>query len=255
MSNGRIPFASLYRHGYVRIAAGVPVVRIADPAVNAERTLALARQAAEADAAVVVFPELGLAAYTSEDLFHQDALTDAVLAAIDTIVTESAGLPSVLVVGAPLRAEQGLFNTAVVIHRGRVLGVIPKSYLPGVPRVLREAPVQGGPRPDRRPDPARRRQRSRSGRTYCSRRPTCPTWRCTSRSARTCGRRSRRARTARWPARLCSRTSRPATSRSASPTTVTCSVPRIRPARSPRTSIRRQVWASRPPTSPGMARR
>ena len=130
MSNARLPFASLYRHGYVRIAAGVPVVRVGDPAVNAERTLALARQAADADAAVAVFPELGLAAYTSEDLFHQDALLEAVLAALQTIVSDSAELPSVLVVGAPLRAEQGLFNTAVVIHRGRVLGAIPKSYLP-----------------------------------------------------------------------------------------------------------------------------
>ena len=130
MGNAQIPFESLYRHGYVRIGAAVPLVRIGDPAVNAERTLALARRAAEADAALVVFPELGLAAYTSEDLFGQDVLIEAVLAAVDQIVTGSAELPSVLVVGAPLRAEQGLFNAAVVIHRGRVLGAIPKSYLP-----------------------------------------------------------------------------------------------------------------------------
>src|SRR5262249_27588024 len=71
VSNAQIPFASLYRHGYVRIAAAVPVVRIGDPAVNANRTLALARQAADAGAALVVFPELGLSAYTSEDLFRQ----------------------------------------------------------------------------------------------------------------------------------------------------------------------------------------
>jgi len=130
VSNARIPFASLYRHGYVRVAAAVPLVRIGDPAVNAERTLTLARRASEEGAAVVVFPELGLSAYTSEDLFRQDALIEAVLDALETVRSESAGLAPVLVVGAPLRAEQGLFNAAVVLHRGQVLGAIPKSYLP-----------------------------------------------------------------------------------------------------------------------------
>ena len=126
----QIPFTSLYRHGYARVAAGVPVVRVGDPAVNAERTLALAHRAAEADAAIVVFPELGLSAYTGEDLFHQNALAEAVLVALETLVRESAGISPVLVVGAPLQAEHGLFNAAVVIHRGSILGVIPKSYLP-----------------------------------------------------------------------------------------------------------------------------
>ena len=76
----RLPFDSIYRHGYVRVAAAVPRVRIGDPAFNAERTIALARQAHEQDVALVVFPELGLAAYTSEDLFRQDALLEATLA-------------------------------------------------------------------------------------------------------------------------------------------------------------------------------
>ena len=130
VSNARLPFASLYRHGYVRVGAAVPIVRIGDPVVNAERTLKLARQAADAGAAVVVFPELGLSAYTSEDLFRQDTLVESVLAALDAVRQESAGFAPVLVVGAPLRAEQGLFNAAVVIHRGRILGAIPKSFLP-----------------------------------------------------------------------------------------------------------------------------
>ncbi len=124
------PFDSLYSHGFVRVAAGVPHVRVADPAFNAARTLALARRASDAGAAIVVCPELGLSAYTNEDLFHQEALLRAVLEALSLLRAESASVAPLLVVGAPLQAEHGLFNTAVVIHRGRLLGVVPKSYLP-----------------------------------------------------------------------------------------------------------------------------
>ncbi len=121
---------SLYDHGFVRVAAAVPHVRPADPAFNTERTLALARQASDAGAALVVFPELGISAYAIDDLLHQQALLDATLDGLAALVAASAELGAMLVVGAPLRAEQGLFNTAVVIHAGRVLGVVPKSYLP-----------------------------------------------------------------------------------------------------------------------------
>jgi NAD+ synthase (glutamine-hydrolysing) len=126
----RLPFESLYRHGYARIAAAVPRVRIGDPAFNAERSIALARRAHERDAAMVIFPELGLAAYTSDDLLHQDALLEATLDAIERIRAATDQLTPVVVLGAPLRTEQGLFNAAVVFHRGRILGAIPKSYLP-----------------------------------------------------------------------------------------------------------------------------
>ncbi len=127
---GQLPFDSLYRHGYVRVAAAVPRVRIADPAFNAERTITLAHQADQQNAALVVFPELGLSAYTSEDLFRQDALLDATLDAIEQVRAATAELAPVTIVGAPLRAEQGLFNAAIVLHRGRILGAVPKSYLP-----------------------------------------------------------------------------------------------------------------------------
>jgi NAD+ synthase (glutamine-hydrolysing) len=124
------PFDSIYRHGYVRIAAAVPRVKIADPVFNAQRTIDLAATASANDAALVVFPELGIAAYTSEDLFRQDALLEATQAAIEQIRAATEQLQPVVVVGAPLRAEQGLFNAAVVIHGGRILGAVPKSYLP-----------------------------------------------------------------------------------------------------------------------------
>jgi NAD+ synthase (glutamine-hydrolysing) len=125
-----LPFHSPYRHGFVRAAVCVPEVAIADPAKNAERTLELARQAADEHAAIALFPELGLSAYSCDDLFHQDALLDGVVDAITRIREESEGLAPVLVVGAPLRFEGKLFNCAVVIHRGRILGIVPKSYLP-----------------------------------------------------------------------------------------------------------------------------
>ena len=123
-------FDSLYSHGFVRVAAAVPRAQIADPLQAAERTLSLARRASDSGSALVIFPELGLSGYSIDDLFHQHALLDAVVDAMERVVAESAELSPVIVVGAPLRAEHGLSNTAVVTHRGRVLGVVPKSYMP-----------------------------------------------------------------------------------------------------------------------------
>src|SRR5919197_2401005 len=124
------PFGSLYAHGFAGVAAAVPHARPEGPDFNAERTLALARRASDDGAALVIFPELGLSSYAIDDLLHQGALLDAVVGGLARVVADSARLQPVLVVGAPLRAEHGLFNCAVVIHRGRVLGVVPKSYLP-----------------------------------------------------------------------------------------------------------------------------
>jgi len=123
-------FLNLYSHGFARVAVGVPVCKVADPAYNAERTLELARQAAEAGAALVVFPELGLSAYTCDDLFHQSALLEACKTALASIVDESRKLALAIVVGMPLRVDHLLFNCAVVVANGRILGVVPKSYLP-----------------------------------------------------------------------------------------------------------------------------
>jgi NAD+ synthase (glutamine-hydrolysing) len=124
------PFHNPYSHGYVRATVCIPFVRVADPAYNAERTLGLARRASEMNAAVALFPELGISAYSNDDLFHQSALLDATVQAVARIVRESVSLTPVLLVGAPLLFEGALFNCAVVIHRGRILGIVPKSYLP-----------------------------------------------------------------------------------------------------------------------------
>jgi NAD+ synthase (glutamine-hydrolysing) len=103
---------------------------VADPAFNVERTIGLARRAHAEHAAVVLFPELGISAYTCEDLFHQDALLGGVERALGQLLEASRTLRPVLVVGAPLRFEGKLFNCGVVIAHGRVLGVVPKTYLP-----------------------------------------------------------------------------------------------------------------------------
>jgi NAD+ synthase (glutamine-hydrolysing) len=103
---------------------------VADPAFNVEQTIALAERADEAGVALALFPELGLTAYSNEDLFQQDALLDGALGAIDQVRSASERLTSVLLVGAPIRADGMLFNCGVALHRGAVLGVAPKSYIP-----------------------------------------------------------------------------------------------------------------------------
>lgn len=125
-----LPFENPYRHGYARVAACTVPVAIADPATNAERVLRSARACHDEGVAVAVFPELSLSGYAIEDLVMQDVVLDAVLVAIERLVAASVDLSPMLVVGAPLRIQNRLYNCAVVIHRGSVLGVAPKSHLP-----------------------------------------------------------------------------------------------------------------------------
>jgi NAD+ synthase (glutamine-hydrolysing) len=123
-------FFNLYSHAFARVAVASPVCRIADPAFNAQQNIALAQQAARQGAVLVAFPELGLSAYTCDDLFHQRALQDGCLRALAEVVEASRSLPVAMVVGLPLRVNHMLFNCAAVVAGGRVLGVVPKSYLP-----------------------------------------------------------------------------------------------------------------------------
>ncbi len=123
-------FHSIYAHGFVRVAVCIPSVRVADPQHNVSHMLGLARRASALKAAVALFPELSVSAYSNEDLFHQDALLDASEAGLEQLVRDSRDLLPVLLVGMPLRFEGRLFNCAVAIHQGRILGVTPKTYLP-----------------------------------------------------------------------------------------------------------------------------
>jgi NAD+ synthase (glutamine-hydrolysing) len=126
----KAPFQSPYRHGFVRIAACVPATSIANPAENVRRTLELVREGHQQAVALMVFPELGVSAYAIDDLLLQDVLLDAVEAGIGQLAEGSRGLFPAFVVGAPLRSAGRLFNTAVVIRGGEILGVVPKTFLP-----------------------------------------------------------------------------------------------------------------------------
>ena len=125
-----LPFESSYRHGFARIAACTVPLTIADPAANARAVLEQARECDEDGVAVALFPELCLSGYAIEDLVMQDPLLDAVVSAVEELVAASVDLMPLLVVGAPLRHRNRLYNCAVVIHRGELLGVAPKSVLP-----------------------------------------------------------------------------------------------------------------------------
>ncbi|MFT3871394.1 MAG: NAD(+) synthase [Nocardioides sp.] len=123
-------FFSPYAHGLARVAACTVPVTAADPAANVRAILGEARACHDEGVAVAVFPELSLSGYAIDDLLLQDVLLDAVESALAELVEASAELMPVLVVGAPLAVGNRVLNCAVVVHRGAVLGVAPKSYLP-----------------------------------------------------------------------------------------------------------------------------
>jgi NAD+ synthase (glutamine-hydrolysing) len=123
-------FFNLYNHDLVRLSVAIPAVRVADPAFNCDRTIEMMRGAADRKAIAVLFPELGLSAYSCEDLFQQRALLDACRDALGKIVDASASCPLVAAVGMPLAVDHLLYNCAVIVCSGRILGVVPKTYLP-----------------------------------------------------------------------------------------------------------------------------
>ncbi len=123
-------FQSAYAHGFARIAACTLPVSIGDPAANADAVLEQARACHDDGVAVALFAELCLSGYSIEDLFLQDVLLEGVERALVSLVEATADLLPVIVVGAPLRRLHRLYNCAVVIHRGEILGVVPKMHLP-----------------------------------------------------------------------------------------------------------------------------
>jgi NAD+ synthase (glutamine-hydrolysing) len=123
-------FQNLYTHGFVRVAACAPIVAPADPAANADRILKFWREADAEKAAVLLTPELSLTGYAIDDLLLQDSLLNAVEAALAKLKAESEKLFPILIVGAPIRLRGALYNCAVLIHRGEIIGIVPKSFLP-----------------------------------------------------------------------------------------------------------------------------
>ncbi|WP_088561571.1 NAD(+) synthase [Arboricoccus pini] len=123
-------FHSLYSHGFVRAASCTFSTVLADPSGNGAAILKIAHRCHAEGVAVAVFPELSLSGYSIEDLLHQNALLDAVEAALIELCQATRELMPVLIVGAPLRYRGRLYNTAIALHRGTILGIVPKIYLP-----------------------------------------------------------------------------------------------------------------------------
>ena len=123
-------FRSIYQHGFARVAACTGSVAVADPPANAEMVLRGARECAEEGVVVALFPEMTLTGYSLEDLVLQDAVLDDVERALAAVAEGTADLLPLIVLGAPLRHRNRIYNCAVVVHRGAILGVVPKSYPP-----------------------------------------------------------------------------------------------------------------------------
>lgn len=123
-------FHSIYSHGFIRAAVAIPPVALSDPVTNTQGMIELAKAADSEGAAVCLFPELGITGYSNEDLFHQSALLEKTRESLSDFLQETRKLLPVLIIGAPLKHNDALFNCAIVIYKGIILGVVPKSYLP-----------------------------------------------------------------------------------------------------------------------------
>ena len=117
-------------YGFVKVAAAVPLVQVADCFYNIEKIEGLMRQASEKGVQIIAFPELSVTGYTCLDLFAQQTLLDGVEAALLQLVSNTADLDILTIVGVPLRTENRLINAAVVFQKGAIRGVVPKTYLP-----------------------------------------------------------------------------------------------------------------------------
>ncbi len=126
----RDQFLNIYHHGMARIATATPRVTVADPDANLAATVEMAEAAHKEAAALLVCPELGLTGYAIDDLLLQDAMLDRAEAAVADLIEASANWTPVIMVGLPLRVMGRLYNVAAVIHRGALLGIVPKTFLP-----------------------------------------------------------------------------------------------------------------------------
>jgi len=116
--------------GFFRVAAAVPELRVADVRYNVTEILRLAREISDKGAELIVFPELSITGYSCGDLFFQPHLLSASLDALGEIALQSRNFLSIIVVGFPIQFNSILYNSSAVIFRGKILGIVPKSYLP-----------------------------------------------------------------------------------------------------------------------------
>ena len=117
------------KYGYVRVAAVVPEIKVANVEFNVKEIISEIKKLAKEGVQVVVFPELSLTGYTCGDLFNQDFLVEKSIEGLDTIVKDTAKLDIVSIVGMPVRIDNKLYNASVVVSKGEVLGIVPKTYI------------------------------------------------------------------------------------------------------------------------------
>ena len=120
----------LSAHGLLRVAAVVPELTVADVAANIGFLSDAARRASAAGASVIVLPELALTGYTAADLFQQELLLRQARRGLMDLARRTARLPALIAVGLPLQIGTAVFNCAAVFHAGRILGIVPKTYIP-----------------------------------------------------------------------------------------------------------------------------
>lgn len=130
MRDSALNFHSPAAHGFVRIACATPHVHIGDPEANLAEHLRLTRLADEGGADVVLFPELSLTGYTLDDLFLQQTLQAQAMQGLERLVAASERMRPLIVCGLPVAIEGALYNCAAVLHRGALLGLVPKVFLP-----------------------------------------------------------------------------------------------------------------------------
>ncbi|HEX3015858.1 MAG TPA: NAD(+) synthase [Desulfobacteria bacterium] len=122
---------SLNQFGYVRVGAAVPLLKIGDPRYNVAQIETIVKTAVQkTHVQVIVFPELSLTGYTCADLFLQNKLLEEAESQLAELVADLAEYDVVVAVGMPLQADNQLFNAAVLFHKGKILGVVPKTYIP-----------------------------------------------------------------------------------------------------------------------------
>ena len=117
-------------YGFLRVACASPAVKVADTGANTDAIIQCAQEAASNGAALIVFPELSITAYTCSDLFEQRTLQEEALSSLSYLAEQTADLPSLILAGLPFAMDGALYNVAAVLHRGKILALIPKSFIP-----------------------------------------------------------------------------------------------------------------------------
>lgn len=117
-------------YGFIKVGTAIPAVRVGDVQYNTEQIEALLTQAEEAGIEIIVFPELSLTGYTCQDLFRQRSLLKTVDTAVTHLLQSTLQKDVIAIVGAPLEVGNLLLNCAIVVQQGKLLGIVPKTYLP-----------------------------------------------------------------------------------------------------------------------------